>query len=250
MSQPKQTAVRYSIVIPALDEAQFIGGTLDTLFEYLQQQKWLDSTEVIVVAATGKDNTVEVAAEHGKVFTHFKLLQPGPKVGKGRDVQVGMLAAQGTYRLFMDADLATPIHHLEAAFQALEDDADVVIGSRDLMKVHKTLKRRLVSIVGNRLIYMMLGLRYGDSQCGFKGFSTQATEALFGRQTIMGWGFDIELLTIAREHGLRVMSVPVPDWSDPKGENALVGETAMSAARKTFSELQIIRKLWKQGQYK
>lgn len=249
MKQTTSSAVRYSIIIPALNEAQFIGSTLESLRAFLELQSWAGTTEVIVVAANGTDDTATIAKQHSASFAHCKVIEPGPKVGKGRDVRQGMLAATGMYRLFMDADLATPLHHLVRAFDELEKGADVVIGERDLLKVHKTIKRRMVSKVGNALIRMMLGLKYRDSQCGFKGFSAQAADLLFNKQTITGWGFDIELLTIAREHGLRVATLSVPDWSDPKLDSPLAGESALSAARKTFSELQIIRKKWKSGSY-
>src|SRR5689334_16584139 len=103
-----------SIVIPALNEAARIGRTLDQLAHFLKTDKTLKElrTEVLVVSADGDDNTHKVAETHGNKIGNFRLLRPGKRVGKGRDVQYGMQRTKGRYALFMDADLATPLHHI------------------------------------------------------------------------------------------------------------------------------------------
>jgi len=241
----------YSIIIPAFEEEDFIANTLSRLCDYLKRdaQIW-DETEVIVVVANSSDKTAELARINGHFFKHFKLIEPGPKLGKGRDVKSGMLAAQGKYRLFMDADLATPLHHIVPAFKELDEGFDVVMGERNLWKVHKLFHRRIMSAVGNRVVRTLLGLKYGDTQCGFKAFTAQASEDLFSRQTIMGWGFDIEILAIARERGLKVKRHYVEDWHDPKDKTGLVGESAWKAALKTLTEAWDIRRKWKRGAYR
>lgn len=225
-----------SIIVPAYQEAARIGETLDRLAEYLREQGAGD-TEVVVVVADSPDGTADIARGKADRFKQLRVVEPGPKVGKGRDVRIGMYEAAGKYKLFMDADLATPLHHLQPAWGALENGSDVVIAVRDLTSSHTGL-RKFVSGFGNRLVQLLILPGYKDTQCGFKGFTEQAAEQLFSRQTILGWGFDMEILTIARLRKLRVAQLPVPDWSDkPNGTfEAQVG----SAALETLGELMTI----------
>lgn len=243
-------APSYSIVIPAFEEEKFIVSTLDTLHSYLKDNNIWEETEVIVVAAKGNDSTAELASSRSSNFKSFKVVEPGVKVGKGRDVKAGMAVATGKFKLFMDADLATPLVHLLPAFKLLESGTDVVIGERNLWKVHHLFKRRVISAIGNRIVRTLTGLPYGDTQCGFKGFSADVADVIFDRQTIDGWGFDIELLTIAKQHKYKVERMMITDWYDPKDDTGLVGESAWKASLKTFKEALKIRQNSKKGLYK
>lgn len=243
-------APSYSVVIPAYEEEKFIVSTLKSLSEYLKDNNVWDETEVVVVAAKGNDNTAELAKARSDLFKSLKVVEPGVKVGKGRDVKAGMAIATGKFKLFMDADLATPLNHLMPAFQHLKDGCDIVMGERNLWKVHHLFKRRIISAIGNRIIRTLTGLPYGDTQCGFKGFTAEAAETMFERQTIDGWGFDIELLAIAKQHNFRVERMQISDWYDPKDDSGLVGEPAWKASLKTFKEALKIRQNTKKGLYK
>lgn len=235
-----------SIIVPAYQEATRIEKTLERLAEYLKQHSSIP-TEVVVVVADSPDGTADLARAKAGLFRDFRLVEPGSKQGKGRDVRVGMYEAKGEYKLFMDADLATPLHHLEPAWTQLERGADVVIAVRDLTSSHTGL-RKFVSGFGNTLVQIMILPGYKDTQCGFKGFTAKAAEELFSRQTILGWGFDMEILAIARQRKLKVAQLPVSDWTDKP--NGTFEDNVSSAALETLGELFTI--WWQRltGRYK
>lgn len=240
----------YTLVIPAYREEDVIESTLRTVETYLRETSIWDVTEVVVVAAEAGDRTQELARANSGLFRYFQLVEPGAKVGKGRDVKVGVEAAKGSYILFTDADLATPIRHVKPALEALENGSDMVIGVRDLWREHKTLFRKLLSVGSNWIVRIVLLPTVPDSQCGFKGFTKEASATLFSRLTIFGWGFDMELLAIARKHKLKIRKLYIPDWADPKVDSGLVGEPTWKAGLRTLRELFKIRwQVWK-GMYK
>jgi dolichyl-phosphate beta-glucosyltransferase len=211
---PKQPDL--SIVVPALNEEKRIGDSLEKLAEFLNDDATMRTldVEVIVVAADPRDRTHEIVQQKKKLFRDFKLLKPGVPVGKGRDVQYGMLRAKGRTILFMDADLATPLHHISAAYKKIQKGADVVAGTRNLRKHHKSLVRRSIANAGNLLFRVAGGVWIEDSQCGFKMFTAGAAELCFTRLTIQKWGFDMEILAIAKANRLKLVSQRVNDWHD------------------------------------
>lgn len=233
---------RLSLVIPAFEEAALITETLNQVRAYLLTSGLLDQTEVVVVVAEGRDNTQQLVEAQADRFPLFQLVLPGKKAGKGRDVKAGVLAARGNLILFTDADLATPLHHIQPTLALLESgSAEVVIGVRNLWQVHKTFRRRLLSSGANVLIRLALLPGIQDSQCGFKGFSRNAAQQLFSHLQTSGWGFDLELLASAREKKLSIRSVQITDWSDPKLSAGLVGESAWRASVATLKELWEVR---------
>lgn len=242
-SPKASTRPRFSLVIPAFEEAALITQTLTRLHAYLLETGLLSQTEVVVVVAEGRDNTQKLVEAQAFRFPFFHLALPGRKVGKGRDVRAGVLAARGDFIVFTDADLATPLQHIQSAFAWLETgSADVVVGTRNLWRVHKTVGRRLLSGGANLLIRLTLLPGIQDSQCGFKGFTQKAARELFTNMETVGWGFDLELLSLAREKKLRTQSLDIPDWSDPKLSAGLVGESAWKASWATLGELWHIRR--------
>jgi len=208
-----------TILIPAYSEEKRIGNTLDKLSSSIESNIFFkDKTvEVIVVSADSDDNTHKIVKNKQKHFKNFVFLRPGKKIGKGRDVQFGILRASGKAVLFMDADLATPLRHIQRLYKEYEKGADVVIATRNLKKHHSNIVRRGVSMSGNTLFRIFGGVWVEDSQCGFKLFSRKAAELCFSKLTIMGWGFDMELLTIAKTNKLSIVSVRVNDWKNIPG---------------------------------
>lgn len=209
-----------SIVIPAYKEEKRIGKTLDKLAEYLKTNTVMEElrVEVLVVAADAPDKTDEIVLSKTKNFKELQLLKPGPKVGKGRDVQFGMLRAKGRAVIFMDADLATPLHHVDQFYKAFLRGSEVVVGTRNLMKHHPSYVRRTISNLGNVLFRILGGVWIEDSQCGFKMFSREAMQVCFSRLEIMGWGFDMEILAIAKTNKFKIISYRLNDWvSVPDG---------------------------------
>jgi dolichyl-phosphate beta-glucosyltransferase len=208
-----------SIVIPAYQEEQRLGGTLEQLSAFLLDDTFMrtKNTEVIVVAATAGDKTVSVAKSYRAKFKHLKVAMPGKRVGKGRDVRYGMLLANGRKVMFMDADMATPLRHIRDFYKICGTGADIVVGTRPRHQHHTNLMRRSVSDVGNLLFRLLGGVWIDDSQCGFKMFTQQASQMCFSRLTILGWGFDMEVLTIAKSSGLKVGARRIEDWQDVPG---------------------------------
>lgn len=242
MAKSKKTL---SIIIPAFKEGKRLGGTLDELGAYLGAHGRAD-TEVIVVVSKSPDNTLAVAKNAGKKFKNFTAIEEPPQ-GKGSAVKHGMLKATGDYRLFMDADLATPLHHLQSLEKHMQAGKDVIIGVRDLAKIHKRLLRKLISGFGNLLVKLVLLLKIKDTQCGFKAFKGQVAEDLFSVQSINGWGFDMELLAVARKRRYSLATINIHDWRDVAGGTLGVG---ISASISTFVDLGKIRVgLWF-GKYK
>lgn len=205
-----------TIVVPALNEESRLGATLELLKEHLEAEAIYNnmSVELLVVAADASDNTHGVAKQLGGKIPNFTLLKPGPKLGKGRDVQYGVTRARGKYVLFMDADLATPLKHIPRFLRAAKKSPEygVFIATRNLSKHHTNFFRRLLSNSGNVLYRVLGGVWVTDSQCGFKLFTKESAEVCFKRQTIMGWGFDMEILAIAKQNSIGIKQLRVNDW--------------------------------------
>lgn len=233
--------IHLSIIIPALKEEGIIGDTLIKLDEFLRAHPELGTTEVVVVAADAGDHTAAAAYAQAKRFEHFQVVEPGSRLGKGRDVRAGMLAAKGELRLFTDADLATPLKHIPDMVTALQEH-DVVIGVRRLANIHKGI-RAFVSQAGNMLIQKLLLPGINDSQCGFKGFRAAAAKKLFSNLQTMRWGFDMEILARAKQAKLSIGQLPIPDWREVRAEHGLRQESKIGVAIESLVELLRIRLL-------
>lgn len=238
----KKSNLRFdlTIVIPAYAEERRIGKTLDELAEYLQSKGVFrnKTVEVLVVSADSNDKTHQIVLAKQKKFSHMTLLKPGTKVGKGRDVQFGMLRAKGKVVIFMDADLATPLSYLPIFLENIEQGADIVIGIRNLKKHHKNFIRRSISRIGNLLFLLAGGVDIQDSQCGFKMFTHNAATLCFSKMTIQRWGFDMEILVIAKSNGLNIATQNIYDWQDvPQGS---VSSNIIKTALYTLNDLLVI----------
>lgn len=232
--------IKYSVVIPAYSEATIIESSLKGVAQCLESDKIRNKlTEVIVVAADGPDNTAELVLSQRKLFKNLRLIKPGSKVGKGRDVRAGVLAAKGNYILFLDADMATPPHHIKEAFDKIEQTgADLLIADRPLNKIHNTLSRKVVSVLSNWIIRILATPGIKDTQCGFKVFKREVAYKLFTPLETLAWGFDVEVLVRARVHGYSIEFLKINDWHDPKEDRqGLVGESQLHAYISTMVEL-------------
>lgn len=239
-----------SIIIPTYMEAGGIADTLEQLSKFLATRSY-GEVEILVVDASSPDGTAKIAENAGRLFKNFRLIQAGPRMGKGHQVRLGMFEARGRYRLFMDADLATPLEHLDEVYLHMERGDRVIIAVRDLLTIHHGFLRKVMSGAGNIFGQLVLLPGIIDTQCGFKAFEAEAAEAIFGRQTMIGWSFDFEILKIARLLGYKIITIKAPDWHDPKVANlGLVGDSALHAAIKTLLDVITIRlKVWS-GQYR
>lgn len=228
---------KLSIIIPTYNEADRIADTLKQTIAYCDSHNY--NYEIIVSDAESPDGTGEevhvFAAANDRA--PIRLIDAGPRQGKGRNVHSGLEGARGDYHVFMDADLATPLHHLAELMERLEAGIDVVIAERNLRKIHSG-KRLFVSLVGNALIRLFALPGIHDSQCGFKGFQASASQLFVDKQRTFGWGFDIEYLVIARRHKLSLATITANDWYDPKeADGGMVGDGPLETAVKTFFEL-------------
>lgn len=216
MTLSKQQQPDLSIVIPAYQEQKRIGRSLDELSAFLNNNVFFKdkNVEILVVAADTTDKTHKIVMSKISQFKQLELIKPGPKVGKGRDVQYGILRASGKMIIFMDADLATPLSHLKEFYIMCEQGNDIVIGTRNLHQYRSNPIRRTFSIIGNVLFRIGGGLWIEDSQCSFKLFNEQSAKLCFSKLKIMGWGFDMEVLAIAKANGLKIQACRIDDWKD------------------------------------
>ena len=162
------TTTTLSIIIPAYKEGAILGGRLEELDLYLEKQGHAKVTEIIVMMQS--DDTSgdrEAAALEAKKFKNIRIVNLGKRAGKGGAVRAGMFEAKGDWRLFMDADLATPLHHLDTIFALIVEDVPVAIGVRDLVSSHKEWHRKLITWGGNIMAQVVLLPGIKDTQCGF-----------------------------------------------------------------------------------
>jgi glycosyltransferase involved in cell wall biosynthesis len=202
---------QYSIIIPAYNEQARIGATLERVMECVQTRQW--AAEVLVVNDGSRDQTAEIVTAATRRYPNLRLIENPGNRGKGYSVRNGMLQARGTIAMFTDADLSAPIEEAELLFAAIEDGADIAIGSRWLDRSRQTLRqpfyRRLFGRCFNWLTRLIMHLPLADTQCGFKAFRKEAACTIFSRQRIERWGFDPEILYIALRLGMRIKEVPV-----------------------------------------
>jgi len=196
----------YSIVIPAYNEGRRLAPTLDKVLGYVRQQGW--DAEVIVVNDGSRDDTAEIVRSFAEKDPLLRFVENPGNRGKGYSVRHGMLKARGEVIVFSDADLSSPIEEMPKLLQRLESGADIAIGSRwlraELQTKRQSLHRQLFGRVFNALNRMILGLRFKDTQCGFKAFTRRAAQTILPLQRIERWGFDPEVLFLARKFGFRV----------------------------------------------
>jgi len=210
-----------SIIIPAYNEESRLPATLERVCRYLCRTSW-EFAEVIVVDDGSRDATGKVAEDAGaRVLSH-----PGNR-GKGYSVRQGMLAAQGDWALLSDADLSTPMEELEKLWSAVEQQGvPIAIGSRalnrSLIGVRQPLLRDGAGRLFNQVMRRTTGLPFRDTQCGFKLFASTAAHEIFSRQLLDGFGFDVEVLYIARSLGFACVEIPVK-WNDAAGSKVSLG---------------------------
>ena len=207
----------YSIVIPAYNEAERIGATLEKVVAYVARMGW--TAEVIVVNDGSRDATPEIVRQWAQKNPIIRLLENPGNCGKGYSVRHGMREATGDVLLFTDADLSSPMYEAEKLIAALGRGADIAIGSRwvqaDLQTERQPLYRQFFGRTYNLLLPIILGLHFKDTQCGLKAFTRRAARAIFPRLRIDCWGFDPEILFLAVKDGMKVAEVPV-EWAHDK----------------------------------
>ena len=204
-----------SIVIPAYNEEMRLPASLQIIQEYLTRGRW-EFSEIVVVNDGSRDRTADVARATG-----VRVLENPGNRGKGYSVRHGIEEARGDWILFTDADLSAPIEELDKLWTVAErDGTPVVIGSRavdrSLVGVHQPLPREAMGRFFNVVMRLITGLPFRDTQCGFKLFESTAAREIFRRQTLDGFGFDVEVMFLALRLGYPAREVAVK-WNDVAG---------------------------------
>lgn len=197
-----------SVVIPAYNEGQRINSSVETILNYLKNKKI--KFEIIVVDDGSKDNTVGIVK--GIKDKRVRIIKNGRNYGKGYSVRNGVLHSKYKYVLFSDADLSTPINMLDRFIKYL-DDYDIVIGSRALrdsdVQIKQPFYREFMGKTFNKIVRLLTVRGIKDTQCGFKLFKSDIAKKIFERAILDGFGFDVEILYIAKLSGIKIAEVPV-----------------------------------------
>lgn len=239
-----------SVVIPAYNEEPRLGKTLGEIFSYLNGLPY--GSELIVIDDGSTDATVAVAEDcfaglpRGRVDA--RVIPVRPNRGKGHAVRTGLLAARGAVALFTDADLSTPIVETPKLVAPIRSGQyDIVFGSRaldrKLIGVHQPWRREQSGRFFNLVMRKMTGLPFWDTQCGFKAFRTDACRRVVEGGVIDRFGFDVELLLVAHESGLRLLERAVR-WDDVAGS-----KVSFRTGLQGFDELRQLRRNFKRGVY-
>jgi dolichyl-phosphate beta-glucosyltransferase len=200
-----------SVIIPAYNEEHRLPRTLDHLMRYLARQSY--PAEVVVVVNGSTDRTAEVVEQYATRFSSVRMVECRAR-GKGRAVRLGVLQSRGSYLFICDADLSMPIEELDKFLVAAREGYDIAIGSREApgaRRIGEPPHRRVMTRVFALLVRSLALRGYSDTQCGFKLFRRDVARSLVSKQTLGGWGFDVELLYISRKWNYRIAEVPI-DW--------------------------------------
>lgn len=205
------TAPDLSIIIPAYNEEALIASTLDCLNTYLSARP--ERYEIIVVDDGSQDRTIEsVQRWHKNKDAVLHLLRNEHNTGKGFSIQRGVMESHGAYVIFIDADLPYELYAIDDFLKALQNGCDLAVGSRVLPGSQVKgvpLTRYLAGQIFSWMVQAVLFRGLPDTQCGFKSFTSVAAKEIFRRVTIGGFGFDVEMLFIARKLKLKIQPVAV-----------------------------------------
>ena len=210
-----------SIIIPAYNEQKRLPRTLARVREYFSESQIApDDFEIIIVDDGSTDKTLEIARALMNEIPQLRCISNVDNRGKGYSVKHGMLEARGEVALFTDADLSSPIEECQKLFEAIEAGNDVAIGSRaldrSLIATHQSRFREVAGMIFNGFVRLFTGLPIHDTQCGFKAFDLERSRKIFEQQRVDGFGFDPEILFLAKKYGLRIAEIPVR-WAHDEG---------------------------------
>ena len=242
-------APELSIIIPAYNEERRLPQAFVRIRDFLSNRfaGAAEKAEIIVVDDGSTDSTAKLVEDWRAQVPCLSLVSNPGNRGKGYSVRHGMLEARGRIALFTDADLSAPIGEAEKLIEALSQ-ADVAIGSRGidrtLISVHQSALRERAGMAFNLLVRLFASVPFFDTQCGFKAFLREPTRIIFEQQRIEGFGFDPEILFLARRHGLRAVEVPVR-WAHDPATKVHVWRDGL----RMFFDLLAIRWNWLLGRY-
>ena len=230
-----------SIIVPAYNEERRLPDALERIGAYLAE-KGLDA-ELIVVDDGSRDGTARIVEEARlpglSAAGRLRLIRNRGNRGKGHSVRRGVLDARGIWVLFTDSDLSTPIEDFEKLYKrATAGGHDIVIGSRGLpdsnIELYQPFHRVFMGQTFNRIVRLMTGLPFRDTQCGFKLMARERVRSLFERMVVDRFAFDVELLFLAHRAGLSVAEEPITWRDSPRSKVGLLGDP-----------LNMLRDVWK-----
>ncbi|MDQ2925461.1 MAG: glycosyltransferase family 2 protein [Acidobacteriota bacterium] len=237
---------RLSIVIPAYNECLRIESTLERVMACVREREW--DAEVLVVDDGSTDETNDIVQRWMRKHPRLHLVENPGNRGKGYSVRNGLLQSAGEIVMFTDADLSAPMEEATLLMEAIDAGADVAIGSRWLDKqrqtTHQPLYRRFFGRCFNWVTRRVIGLPFKDTQCGFKAFKRDAAQVIFRLQTIERWGFDPEILFIARKLKYKIVEVPVTWGHDERSRMSYLKD-----GMKMLEEMAEIRSNSLRGRY-
>ncbi|MEQ1764886.1 MAG: dolichyl-phosphate beta-glucosyltransferase [Pyrinomonadaceae bacterium] len=238
-----------TIVIPAFEEQDRLGTSLEKIVSYLRSSKI--HAEIIVVDDGSNDETAASAEVYLSSVDDIdtKVIRYEQNRGKGYAVKTGLLAAAADIALFSDADLSTPIEEMPKLIDPIRSaEFDVTFGSRaldrSLIGTRQPWRREQGGKLVNLMIRTLSGLDFTDTQCGFKAFNMTKYRPLLDLMTVDRFGFDVEFLFVANYHGLRLLEIPVR-WNNVEGSKV----SAIRDTRRMFNELLQIRRNARRGVY-
>jgi dolichyl-phosphate beta-glucosyltransferase len=238
-----------SIIIPAYNEGKRLGRGLSRIREYFASRPGgVAEIEILVVDDGSTDDTARITQDWANEMPCLRLVSNGQNRGKGYSVRHGMLEARGRVAIFTDADLSSPIEEAEKLLAVIRAGNDVAIGSRaldrSLLFGRQSRLREVAGVIFNTFVRVLTGLPFQDTQCGFKAFVRQPCLIVFEQQRIERFGFDPEILFLARRHGLRTAEVPVRWAHDPGTKVHMIRDSLLM-----FGDLVYIRWNWLLGRY-
>ena len=199
-----------SVIIPAYNEAERIGPTLDKIAEYLAAKSM--SYELLVVDDGGTDATASIVTAVSAKNPAVRLIRLDKNLGKGGAVKRGVMESKGEMVFFTDADLSTPIEEIEKFFP-LFPAYDIVIGSRAIeganIRVHEPFYRETLGRLFNKIVRVLCVPGFVDTQCGAKMFTKAAARAIFPLIRTERFSFDVEVLFVARRLGFKIKETPI-----------------------------------------
>jgi len=239
-----------SVIIPAYKEGERVGRTLLEVQKYFNDKNY--EWEILVVVDGSPDNTAEIGRNYTNQIKNLRVIENKENHGKGYVVRQGLLEAKGKIRLFMDADGSTSINHLDKFLPEFENRYDMVIGSRDIegafVQIHQARYKEIMGNMGNWAIRIVLGLwGFPDTQCGFKVISEKAANEVASRMVIDRFGFDFELIKLAKVLGFKIKQLPVR-WLNEEGSTVTL--TGPNGYTQVFADLFKMKWRLMTGKYK
>lgn len=236
-----------SVIVPAYNEEKRIGKTLNALCSYMETAFPSGDYEILAVDDGSSDRTAEVISAHKGKNLH--LLGYTPNRGKGGAVKYGVAHAKGDIILFTDADLPYPPENIKKAAELFaSQNYDVILGNRENSENGKKYPwyRSLMSRGFSLLVDSVLHLHVPDTQCGFKCFRRDCAESIFAASTLTGWGFDVELIFLAKKYGFRIGRLPVTLFHENTGSKIKIVKDTLNMIK----EVRKVKKNEKLGIYR